>query len=45
MSSLRHNVLTPKQLETQVRVLSTVATDSLMLGHQAININSADKIF
>ena len=43
-AACHHNVLTPKQLETQVCVLSTVATDSLMLNHQAIRINSADKI-
>ena len=33
---------THKQLETHVCILSTVATDALVLKHQAISINSAD---
>ena len=36
--------LTPKQLETHGCLLSTVATDALVLKHQTINNHSADKI-
>ena len=34
--------LTRKQLETHGHILSTVATDALVLKHQAISIHSAD---
>ena len=37
-------VLTHKQLEMHQCVLSTVATDDLVLKHQAISIHSADSI-
>ena len=36
--------LTPKQLETHGCILSNVATDALVLKHQAISIHSADWI-
>ena len=36
------NVLTHKQLETHGCILSTVATDALVLKHQAISIRSVD---
>ena len=36
------NVLTHELLETHGRYLSTVATDALVLKHQAISIHSAD---
>ena len=40
------NILyTIKQLETHRSVLSTAATDVLLLKHQAIGIRSADKAF
>ena len=38
------SVLTHKQLETHGCILSTVATDALVLKHQAISIYNADKI-
>ena len=37
-----HQWLTHKQLETHGYVLSTVATDVLVLKHQGISIHSAD---
>ena len=37
--------LTHKQLETHWCILSTVATDGLVLQHQAINSHGADQIF
>ena len=37
--------LTPKQLEIHGCVISIVATDALVLKHQAISNHSADKIF
>ena len=37
--------LTHKQLKTHWCVLSTVATDTLVLRHQAISIHSADQVF
>ena len=40
--TLRVNSLNHKQLETHGCVLSTVATDALVLKHQAISIHSAD---
>ena len=42
--SLGHNELTHKHLETNKCVLSTVATDALVLKHQTISIPSADQI-
>ena len=36
--------LTPKQLGMHGCVLNTVATDALVLKHQAISIHSADKM-
>ena len=36
------HVLTHKQPETQGCVLSTIATDALVLKHQGISIQSAD---
>ena len=36
--------LTPKQLEMHGCLLSTVATDALVLKHQTISNHSADKI-
>ena len=36
---------TLKQLEMHGCILSTLATDALVLKHQAISIHSADKIF
>ena len=36
--------LTHRQLETHGSILSTVATDALVLMHQAINAHSADYI-
>ena len=38
------SVLTHKQLETLGCILSTVATDALVLKHQAISIYNAEKI-
>ena len=38
-------LLTHKQLEMHRCILSTIATDALVLKHQAISIHSADKIF
>ena len=38
------NLLTHKQLETHQCILNTVATDVLVLEHQAISIHSADKL-
>ena len=35
-------LLTHEQLETNVRILSTVATDALVLEHQAISTHSSD---
>ena len=37
--------LTPKHQETHGCVVSTVATDALVLKHQAISIHNADWIF
>ena len=37
--------LTPKELEMHVCVLSIVATDALVVKHQAISIHNADRIF
>ena len=37
--------LTQKQLETHGCILITVATDALVIKHQAIGIHSADWIF
>ena len=37
--------LTPKHLETHEYILSTMATDALVLKHQAIINHSSDKIF
>ena len=37
-----HAVLTPKHRETHGCVVSTVATDALVLKHQAISIHNAD---
>ena len=42
--SLGHNELTNKHLETYECVLSTVATDALVLKHQTISIPNADQI-
>ena len=39
---LDHFLLTHKQLETHGCVLSTVATDNLVLKHQAISTHSAN---
>ena len=39
------NVLTHKRLEMQGRVLSTLATDVLVLNHQATSTHNANKIF
>ena len=39
------SMLTHKQLETHGCILSTVATDALVLKHQAISIHSVDQIF
>ena len=36
------NELTPKHWETHGCVVSTVATDALVLKHQAISIHNAD---
>ena len=41
-SCLSLGVLTPKQRERHGCVVSTVATDALMLKHQAISIHNAD---
>ena len=38
------NVLTHKQLEMHGRILSTEATDALVLKHQAISTHSADQL-
>ena len=38
----RHMMLTPKHRETHGCVVSTVATDALVLKHQAISIHNAD---
>ena len=38
------DVLTHKQLETHGGILSTVATDGLVLKYQAISIHSADEM-
>ena len=42
MASLDGNELTPKHRETHGFVVSTVATDTLVLKHQAISIHNAD---
>ena len=42
MASLGHNELTPKHRETHGCLVSTVATDALVLKHQAISIHNAD---
>ena len=39
------SVLTSKQPEMHECIFSTVATDALVLKHQAISIHSADYIF
>ena len=39
---MAYGELTPKQLETHGYILSTVATDVLVLKHQDISIHSAD---
>ena len=39
------NLLTHKQLEAHRSILSTVATDGLVLKQQAISIHSADLAF
>ena len=39
---LSFNVLTPKHRETHGCVVSTVATDALVLKHQVISIHNAD---
>ena len=36
------DLLTPKHRETHGSIVSTVATDALVLKHQAISINNAD---
>ena len=41
-ASLQYNELTPKHWETHGCVVSTVATDALVLKHQAISIHNAD---
>ena len=43
-SLYKHNdsTLTPKHQETHGCVVSTVATDALVLKHQAISIHNAD---
>ena len=41
-ASLGHNELTLKHRETHGCVVSTVATDALVLKHQAISIHNAD---
>ena len=38
-------LLTHKQLEKHGCIINTVATDNLVLKHQAISIHSADKTF
>ena len=40
--SLSIGTLTPKHRETRGCVVSTVATDALVLKHQAISIHNAD---
>ena len=40
--SLTNNGLTPEHRETYGCVVSTVATDALVLKHQAISIHNAD---
>ena len=42
---LVNDCLTPKHRETHVCVVSTVATDGLVLKHQAISIHNADLTF
>ena len=42
MASLGLNMLTFKQWEMHEWVLSTVATDALVLKHQALSIHSVD---
>ena len=44
-ASLDRNTLTLKHRETHGCVVSTVATDALVLKHQAISIHSTDWIF
>ena len=43
--NLSLQMITLKPLEMHERILSTVATDALVLKHQAISIHSADWIF
>ena len=38
-------MLTHKQLETHGHILSTAATNGLVLKHQAMSSHTADKIF
>ena len=45
MASLGYDELTPKCLEMHGSILSTAATDALVLKHQAISGHSADSIF
>ena len=35
-------ILTPKQQEAHGRIVNTVATDALVLKHQAISMHNAD---
>ena len=43
--NLSLQMITLKPLEMHERILSTVATDALVLKHQAVSIHSADWIF
>ena len=45
MSKITQYVLTHKLLDPHGCVLSTVATDALVLKHQAISSQSADQIY
>ena len=44
MASLGHSKLTHKQLEMHWCIISTVATDTLVLKHQAISIHNAEQV-
>ena len=44
-AALGWDELTPKQLEMDWGVLSTVSSDALVLKHQTISVHSADKTF
>ena len=45
MFAIHSNFLTPKQLEYHEWLFSTVATDDLVLNHEAISSHSTDEMY